>query len=222
MSKMKWDQIGERYYENGVDHGVISLLSDGVYGDVEPWSGLTKVTEKPSGAEPTALYADNIKYLNLISNETFAFGIEAYTYPDTFGKCCGEVEFKPGVIITGQPRLPFGFSWRTGIGSDVDALGAKYKIHIAYNCLAGTTDKDRNTVNETPEANAMSWDVSTTPVEVPGMPRPTAHIVIDSSTVSATEMKAFEDFLYGTDEHKGKFPTPEDLITLFPKTEAAG
>lgn len=216
MPRLKWDQVGERRYETGVDRGVLYVQSDGTYPTGVAWSGLTTVTESPSGAEATALYADNIKYLNLLSNEDFACTIEAYTAPDEFAECDGRAALAKGVSITQQKRKMFGFSYRTKIGNDVAGDDFGYQIHLVYGCLAAPSEKSRATVNDSPEATTMSWEVSTTPVNVEGF-KPTAHVIIDSTTADPTKLAAFEDILYGKDGEPSKtprLPLPEEVATL--------
>ena len=196
--KLIWDATGERFYETGTDRGVLFPFSDNAYEPGVAWNGLTGVSQSPSGAEPTPLWADNIKYLNLMSNEDFAATIEAYTYPDEFAACDGSSEIATGVFAGQQKRKRFGFSYRTRIGNDVnDDLG--YKIHLIYGCLASPTEKGYSTVNDSPEAITFSWSVSTTPVEVEGH-KPTACITIDSTKVTATKLANFENLLYGADD----------------------
>ena len=219
MAKLTWDKVGERFYETGVDHGVLYPIADGgTYGTGVAWSGLTNVTESPSGAEATPLYADNIKYLNLLSNEDFAFTIEAYTYPEEFAECDGSAELTKGVQVTQQKRKQFGFSYRTRIGNDVDGDDHGYKVHLVYGCLAAPSEKSRATVNDSPEATTMSWEVSTTPVtvDVAGKNfKPTAHIVIDSTKADSAKLAALEKKLYGDDDSgTPTLPLPSELVTL--------
>ncbi len=221
MAALTWDGTGERLYETGVDHGVL-FVSDGNggYSAGVAWNGLTAVTESPEGAEPNALYADNIKYLNLMSNEEFNFSIEAYTYPDEFGPCNGEVAAATGVTFSQQSRKQFGFSYRTKIGNDVDGDAHGYKIHLVYGCLASAAEKAHNTVNDSPEAETFSWDVTTTPVpvedlELAGITKPVAHIVIDSTTANSTKLEAFLDTLYGTSSASATLPTPAAVVSAF-------
>lgn len=217
MSKLVWDKVGERFYETGVDHGVIyQQASGGTYPKGVAWSGLTAVTESPSGAEPTPLYADNIKYLNLLSNEDFAFTIEAYTYPDEFAECDGSAELADGVRIGQQKRKVFGFSYRTRLGNDVEGDDHGYKLHLVYGCLAAPSEKARNTVNDSPEATTMSWEVSTTPVAVKSF-KPTAHIEIDSTKANPEKLSALEEILYGKDgdgSAEPRLPLPDEITTL--------
>ena len=197
MSKILWDQTGERFYETGVDHGVLYPYANGAYGNGVAWNGLTQVSEKPEGAEPTDLWADNIKYLTLLSTETFKATIEAYMYPDEFAACNGESELGTGVSIGQQKRIPFGLCYRTKIGNDVDPEKG-YKIHLIYGALAAPSEKGYATVNDSPEAITFSWEISTTPIEVPGL-KPTASLVIDSTKVDPDKLTAIENALYGTD-----------------------
>ena len=216
---LKWDQTGERLYETGVDRGVLFPTNDeGKYGDAAAWNGLSAVNETPSGGEPNPLYADNVKYLELMSVEEFGASIEAFTYPDEFKACIGEVELAPGVIAAQQTRTPFGFSYRTLIGNDVKGTDYGYKIHLVYGARASVSEKNNNTVNESPEAATMSWDITTTPVPVAGA-KPLAHLVIDSTKVSAEKLAALEAMLYGTGETKGKLPMPDEIVEMF-KTAA--
>ena len=216
MSRLVWDKVGERFYETGVDRGVLYVQKNGAYPEGVAWSGLTTVTESPSGAEATPLYADNIKYLNLLSNEDFACTIEAYTCPDEFAECDGRGSLADGVSITQQKRKMFGFSYRTKIGNDVDGDDYGYQIHLVYGCLAAPSERSRATVNDSPEATTMSWEVSTTPVNVKGF-KPTAHVVIDSTKADPSKLAAFEDILYGKDGEpatKPSLPLPDEVTTL--------
>lgn len=217
MSKLLWDKVGERKYETGVSKGVlypyVTTPTPG-YGKGVAWNGLTAVNESPSGAEASPLYADNIKYLNLMSAEEFGASIEAYTYPDEFAACNGEAEIAAGVIAGQQKRSMFGLSYQTKIGSDTDSeLG--YKIHLIYGALAAPSEKAYATVNDSPEAITFSWEVTTTPVEVAGF-KPTASLVIDSTKVEATKLAALEKLLYGGTEvgEDPELPTPAEIITL--------
>lgn len=214
MSKLKWDQIGERLYETGVDKVVLfPMESTGQYGAGVAWNGITAVNESPSGAEPTALYANNGKYLNLISNEDFAATIEAYTYPDEFEECDGSKEIAPGVVIGQQKRKVFGLAYRTLLGNDVDGYDHGYKLHLVYGCLAAPSENNHSTVNDSPEAGTMSWSVSTTPVEVADA-KPTATVTIDSTKADKAKLKKLEDMLYGTEQAESKLPLPAEVITL--------
>lgn len=214
MPKLKWDQIGERLYETGVDKVVLfPMESTGQYGAGVAWNGITAVNESPSGAEPTALYANNGKYLNLISNEDFAATIEAYTYPDEFEECDGSKEIAPGVVIGQQKRKVFGLAYRSLIGNDVDGNDHGYKLHLVYGCLAAPSENNHSTVNDSPEAGTMSWSVSTTPVEVADA-KPTATVTIDSTKADKAKLKKLEDMLYGTEQAESKLPLPAEVITL--------
>ena len=206
MTKIVWDQTGERLYETGVDHGVLYLQqTGGVYSKGVAWNGLTTVTESPSGAEATALYADNIKYLNLMSTEEFGATIEAYMYPDEFAQCDGSAEIADGVMIGQQTRRTFGLCYRTQLGNDVDGTNYGYKLHLIYGATASPSEKAYATVNDSPEAISFSWEVTTTPVNVTGA-KPTASITIDSTKADPTKLAAFEEILYGTD---GELTTEE-------------
>lgn len=214
MSKLKWDQTGERFYETGVDKVVLFPMElTGEYGQGVAWNGISAVNESPSGAEPTALYANNGKYLNLISNEDFAATIEAYTYPDEFEECDGSKEIAPGVVIGQQKRKVFGLAYRTLLGNDVDGNDHGYKLHLVYGCLAAPSEHNHSTVNDSPEAGTMSWSVSTTPVEVADA-KPTATVTIDSTKADKAKLKKLEDMLYGTDQAESKLPLPAEVITL--------
>lgn len=212
--RLVWDKTGERLYETGVEKGVLYPAVDGAYPKGVVWNGLTSVSESPSGAEPTALYADNIKYLNLMSNEEFGATIEAYTYPDEFAACDGSAEIAAGVMVGQQKRSAFGLSYVTKLGNDVDLSDYGYKLHLIYGGLASPSEKGYSTVNDSPEAITFSWEVSTTPVEVPGF-KPTASVVIDSTKVSKAELAKLEDILYGTEDAEPRLPLPAELITIF-------
>lgn len=214
MSKIVWDEIGKRFYETGVEKGVLYPFANDAYGAGVPWNGLINVTQKPSGAEPEALYADNIKYLNLMSNEDFGASIEAYTYPKEFRACDGSAQLAKGVIVGQQKRSLFGFSYVTKVGNDTDGADHGYKIHLVYGAQASPSEKAYGTVNETPEAITFSWEVSTTPVAVPGM-KPSAHIEIDSTECDAEELAALETILYGSESEEPRLPLPEELATIF-------
>lgn len=214
MAVIQWDQVGERTYETGVDHGVLYLPDGtGAYNTGFAWNGLVSVTESPSGAEATPQYADNIKYLNLVSLEEFGATIEAFTYPDEFGQCDGTVQAKLGVHVGQQPRKPFGLSYRTLLGTDLDP-SAGYKLHLIYGALATPSEKAYTTVNDSPEALTFSWEVTTSPVEVPGF-RPTASLTIDSTKVLPADLEALETLLYGDTAVDPELPLPVDVIALF-------
>ena len=197
MSKLVWDQVGERLYETGVDRGVLFPFSNNAYEKGVAWNGLSSVSENPSGAEASPIYADNIKYLNLMSAEDFSATIEAYTYPDEFAECDGSASIATGVSIGQQKRKMFGFSYRTKIGNDVDGDEYGYKIHLVYGCLASPSEKSHNTINDSPEAITFSWSVNTTPVEVTGF-RPTSHLIIDSTKVDPAKLVFLEGYIYGS------------------------
>ena len=213
MAKLIWDKTGERLYETGVNKGVLYVQDEnGAYPKGVAWNGLTAVTESPSGAEATPLYADNIKYLNLMSAEEFGATIEAYMYPDEFGACNGEAELAGGVAIGQQARKTFGMSYVTKVGNDINSeLG--YKIHIIYGALAAPSEKAYATVNDSPEAITFSWEVTTTPVEVTGF-KPTATLVIDSTKVDAEKLAALEAKLYGSESEEASLPLPNEILTL--------
>lgn len=216
MAKLVWDKTGERYYETGVEKGVLYPQVSGAYPTGVAWNGLTSVTESPSGAEATPLYADNIKYLNLMSTEEFGFSIGAYTYPDEFAECDGSASLAEGVNVGQQTRKTFGMSYVTRKGNDTEGTDHGYIIHLIYGALAAPSEKAYNTVNADPEAIEFSWECSTTPVEVSGM-KPTASITIDSTKVDGTKLKALEAKLYGTDEPSGQptLPLPDEVATIF-------
>ena len=211
--KLKWDQTSERLYETGVDRGVVYPQVGGTYPSGAAWNGLTGVTLSPSGAEPTPLYANNHKYLNLMSVEELGGTIEAYIYPDEFAECNGEKELVAGVRIGQQKRQQFGFTFRTLIGNDTEGTAYGYKITLVYGALASPSENDNATVNESPEAKTMSWEFSTTPVEVSGF-EPTASIEINSLNVDEAKLAAFEAILYGTGETDARLPLPDEVAEL--------
>lgn len=214
MPKLTWDNTGERIFETGVKQGVLyPIQSDGKYTKGVAWNGLTAVTESPSGAEATPLYADDIKYLNLLSNEEFGATIEAYTYPDEFAECDGSAELVTGVMIGQQKRKVFGLCYRTTIGNDVDGNDHGYKLHLIYGCLAAPSEKAYSTINDSPEAITFSWEVTTTPVNVEGF-KPTSQITIDSTKADPTKLAALEAVLYGGTETEAKLPLPDEVATL--------
>lgn len=222
MSKLVWDKTGERFYETGVDQCVLYPQADGgTYPKGVAWNGLTAANESPSGAEATPLYADNIKYLNLISNEEFGLSIEAYTYPDEFAECDGSKSIAEGVSIGQQPRKQFGLCYRTKLGNDTDGEEHGYKLHLVYNCLAAPSEKGYNTVNDSPEAITFSWEITTTPITATGF-KPTAHIEIDSTKIDEDKLTKLEELLYGKDPTQpsgsdgadAKLPTPDEIIEL--------
>ena len=214
MSKIVWDKTGERFYETGVDHAVLYPISAaGLYNKGVPWNGITAITESPSGAEPNNLYADNIKYLVLVGAEDFGLTIEAYTYPDEWEECDGSAEIAPGVIAGQQNRKVFGLSYRTKLGNDVDGQDHGYKLHLVYGGLASPSERGYQTVNDSPEPINPSWEVTTTPVDVPGF-KPTARLIITSTKADPAKLKALEDILYGTDTEEPRLPLPEEVIEL--------
>lgn len=227
VGKLVWDKTGERFYETGVEKGVLFPVAEGgAYGAGVAWNGLTAVTESPTGAESTPLYADNIKYLNLMSAEEFGATIEAYTYPDEFAECDGSAAIAPGVNIGQQTRKTFGLSYVTRKGNDVDGTDKGYLIHLIYGAMASPSEKSYATINDSPEAITFSWEVTTTPVNVTGF-KPTASLTIDSTKVDSTQLKAFEEILYGKDPVEepsaagvaARLPLPDEVASLFAKSE---
>lgn len=219
MAKLVWDKTGERLYETGVRQGVLYPQStDGTYPEGVAWNGLTAVTESPSGAEATPLYADDIKYLNLMSVEEFGATIEAYTYPEEFAACNGEAELTTGVTIGQQKRKAFGMSYKTVVGNDVDGNNHGYKLHIIYGAMAAPSEKAYATINDSPEAITFSWEVTTTPVSVPGF-EPTASITIDSTKVDKSKLTALENVLYGGESEEARLPLPDEIATLMKSGE---
>ena len=214
MAKLVWDEVGKRTYETGVDKGVLYVQdAEGAYGKGVAWNGLTAVNEAPSGAEPTPLYADNIKYLELTSKEEYGATIEAYTYPDEFEACDGSAEIGEGVVIGQQSRKVFGLCYRTVKGNDVKNNDYGYKIHLVYGCKAKPAQKNYQTINDSPEAITFSWEVSTTPVEVEGF-KPTATVTIDSTKVTSEKLKAIEEALYGTESVEPKLLLPSEILAI--------
>ena len=213
MSRLVWDKTGERLYETGVRQGVLYPMVSGAYPKGVAWNGLTAVTESPSGAESTALYADDIKYLNLRSTEEFGATIEAYTYPKEFEECDGSAEIAAGVIIGQQPRKSFGMAYRTALGNDVENENHGYKLHLIYGATASPSEKAYATINDSPEAITFSWEVTTVPVNVEGF-KPTASLTIDSTKVDAVKLAALEDILYGKAEAEARLPLPDEIATL--------
>ena len=220
MAKLVWDKSGERLYETGVKQGVLYVQDTaGTYPKGVAWNGLTAVTETPSGAEATALYADDIKYLNLVSAEELGGTIEAYMYPDEFAECDGSVALTPGMYIGQQDRKTFGLCYRTTLGNDTDSNNHGYKLHLIYGALAAPSEKAYATINDSPEAITFSWEVSTTPVSVTGF-KPTSQITIDSTKVDKLKLTSLEDILYGKDGDEGaatepRLPLPDEVATLF-------
>ena len=219
MSKLVWDATGERKYETGVRNGVLYVMGEGgTYPKGVAWNGLTAVTESPSGAEATALYADDTKYLNLISAEEFGATIEAYTYPDEFAEFDGAATLAAGVTIGQQPRKTFGMSYRTVYGNDVNNESYGYKLHLIYGAVAAPSEKAYATINDSPEAITFSWEVKTTPVNVTGH-KPTASLTIDSTKVDKAKLTKIEEILYGKDEVEARLPLPDEIIQIM---QAAG
>lgn len=222
MSKLTWDNTGERLYETGVKQGVLYPQSaDGTYPKGVAWNGLTAVTESPSGAEANPLYADDIKYLNLMSAEDFGATVEAYTYPDEFGACDGSAEIATGVTIGQQKRQAFGMSYRTSLGNDVDGSDYGYKIHLIYGAMAAPSEKAYATINDSPEAITFSWELTTTPVSIDGF-KPTAHLEINSTKIPAEKLAALEAILYGSEDEEARMPLPNEIVTLVGSEAAAG
>lgn len=214
MSKLVWDQTGERLYENGVEQGVLYPQgTGGTYPKGVAWNGLTGVTESPSGAEATPLYASNKKYANMVSAEEFGATVEAYTYPDEFAECDGSAEIAPGVMIGQQNRKVFGLSYKTKIGNDTDGNDHGYKLHLIYGALAAPSEKGYTTINDSPEAITFSWEMTTTPVTVNGF-KPTASLTIDSTKVAADKLVALEAILYGAADTEARLPLPDEIVTL--------
>lgn len=214
MAKLVWDKTGERLYETGVSHGVLYVQnSTGTYPKGVAWNGLTAVTESPTGAEATPLYADDIKYLNLRSVEEFGATIEAYTYPDEFKACNGEVDLAEGVSIGQQKRTAFGMAYRTVLGNDIEENEFGYKLHLIYGATAAPSEKAYATINESPEAVTFSWEITTTPVSVEGF-KPTSSITIDSTKVDAEKLAALEAILYGGEAEEARLPLPDEIATL--------
>lgn len=212
--KLLWDQVGQREYETGIDHGVLYLQESGKYEKGVAWNGLTGITETPSGAENTALYADNMKYLNLKSAEEFGLTLECYTYPDEWAVCNGEAEGAAGVVLGQQERKTFGLSYRTKIGTDTDGQDAGYKIHLAYGCSATPSERAYATVNDSPSAITFSYSISTIAIPVDGF-KPTALLTIDSTKVDKTKLAAFEAVIYGSDSAEARLPLPQEVIQMF-------
>jgi hypothetical protein len=218
MAELVWDLVGDRYYETGVDHGVLYIPdASGVYAEGVAWNGLTSVSESPSGAEATAQYADNIKYLNLISAEEFSATLEAFTYPEEWAQFDGLEVPSPGVFVGQQSRKMFGLSYRTRVGNDVEGDAYGYKLHLVYGCIAAPSEKAYNTINDSPEAITFSWELSTTPVPVTDY-KPTSLIVVDSGIVDPAALASLEAELYGGAASEANLPSPDEVIALFPVT----
>lgn len=217
MARIEFNKSGERFYETGVRNTVLYVQnSNGEYGTGVAWNGVTNITEKPTGAEPTPLYADDTKYVTLTSVEELEAAIEAYTYPDEFMECDGSAELAPGVTVGQQPRKSFGLCYRTSLGNDIAGNDYGYKLHLIYGAKASVSEKAYSTINDNPEANTCSWDLSTTPVEVDGM-KPTSLVTIDSTKVDSAKLKELEDMLYGTETAEPTLPMPNEIAALFGK-----
>lgn len=212
MSKLVWDQTGDRLYETGVEQVALYQQSGGAYPKGVAWNGVTALNLAPSGAEPTPLYANNRKYLTLMSVEELGFTIEAYTYPDEWAECDGSATVVPGVYIGQQPRKPFGLVAKTMIGNDTEGIKHGYKLHIIYGALASPSEQENATINDSPEAKTMSWECSTTPINVANF-EPTSYICIDSTTVDASKLTALEKILYGDAAAEPKLPLPDEVFT---------
>ena len=213
MAKIVWDATGERFYETGVKNGVLYVQEAGNYPKGVAWNGLTAVTESPSGAEASPLYADDIKYLNLLSTEEFGATIEAYTYPDEFAVCDGSAEIAGGVMIGQQKRKTFGLCYKTVVGNDTEGNELGYKIHFIYGALAAPSEKAYATINDSPEAITFSWEVTTTPVNVTGH-KPTASLVIDSTKADKAKLEALEAIIYGSESEEARLPLPDEIAQL--------
>ena len=214
MAKIVWDESGKRLYETGVKNGVLYLQDEnGTYNKGVAWNGLTAVTESPSGAEATPLYADDIKYLELFSAEEFGATIEAYTYPEEFEACDGSASLGTGVTIGQQDRKTFGLCYRTVLGNDVKSNEYGYKLHLIYGAKAAPSEKGYQTINDSPEAITFSWEVTTTPVNVAGF-KPTASVTIDSTKIDPEKLKKIEDMLYGDGTSEAKLPLPDEIKAI--------
>lgn len=220
MTKLVWDNTGERFYETGVKNGVLYVQgADGKYPKGVVWNGLTAVTESPSGAEATPLYADDIKYLNLLSTEEFGATIEAFTYPDEFAECDGSIALADGVMIGQQKRKTFGMAYKTTVGNDVEGNDLGYKLHLIYGAVAAPSEKAYATINDSPEAITFSWEVTTTPVPVEGY-KPTASVTIDSTKADSAKLAALEAILFGSEDQEARLPLPDEIKTLMSEAAA--
>lgn len=227
MAKLKWDQAGDKYYETGIDHGILYPQKNGTYPEGFAWNGIISVSENPSGAEDNPLYADNIKYLNLKSNEEFGATLECYTYPDEWKQCNGEAELAEGVIVSGQRRNTFGLCYRTKIGNDTDGQDHGFKLHMVWGCSSAPSERSYETVNDSPDAITFSFELTSTPVPLSGKDangkpyKPVSIITIDSRTVDKTKLQQLEDILYGTDaadggtESSARLPMPDEVKAIF-------
>lgn len=212
--KLVWDNVGERFYETGVKNCALYLQhTDGSYPKGVAWNGISAINESPSGAESSPIYADDTKYLNLISNEELSASIEAYTYPDEFAECDGSAEIATGITIGQQPRKAFGLAYKTTLGNDIVGNEYGYKLHLLYGCKAAPSEKAYSTINDSPEAITFSWEISTTPVNVKGF-KPTSNLTIDSSKVAPEKLAALEAILFGSESAEARLPLPDEIITL--------
>lgn len=212
--KLVWDNVGERFYETGVKNCALYLQNtDGSYPKGVAWNGISAINESPSGAEASPIYADDTKYLNLISNEELSASIEAYTYPDEFSECDGSAEIATGITIGQQPRKAFGLAYKTTLGNDIVGNEYGYKLHLLYGCKAAPSEKAYSTINDSPEAITFSWEISTTPVNVKGF-KPTSNLTIDSSKVDPEKLAALETILFGSESAEARLPLPDEIITL--------
>ena len=212
--KLVWDNVGERFYETGVKNCALYLQNtDGSYPKGVAWNGISTINESPSGAESSPIYADDTKYLNLISNEELSASIEAYTYPDEFAECDGSAEIATGITIGQQPRKAFGLAYKTTLGNDIVGNEYGYKLHLLYGCKAAPSEKAYSTINDSPEAITFSWEISTTPVNVKGF-KPTSNLTIDSSKVAPEKLAALEAVLFGSESVEARLPLPDEIITL--------
>ena len=214
MARLIWDEVGQRFFETGVKNGVLYVQDDdGVYKNGVVWNGLTAVTESPSGAEETPLYADDVKYLTLRSAEEFGATVEAYTYPEEFEQCDGSASIADGVTIGQQARRAFGLCYRTSVGNDIQGQNYSYKLHLIYGCTVAPSEKSYSTINDNPEAITFSWELSTVPVPVDGF-SPTASLVIDASKVDEGKMQQLEDALFGNESNEAKLLLPNEIMEL--------
>lgn len=214
MARLTWDTAGQRYYETGVKRGVLYIQnSNGTYGNGVAWNGIIAISESPSGAEASPIYADDIKYLNLYSTEEFAASLEAYSSPASFAECDGTSSPVAGMFVGQQARKSFGICYRTSVGNDIDGDSYGYKLHFIYGCKASPSEKSYQTVNDSPEAMSFSWEITTTPVDVAGL-KPTATVVVDSTQCNATCLAALEDIIYGTSGTEPRLPLPDEIKTI--------
>ena len=222
FAPLVWDETGKKLFETGVSNvALYPQDTTGVYGTGVAWNGVTNISESPSGAEATTLWANNGKYLNLYSVEEYASSIEAYTYPDEFAECDGSAEIAKGVSIGQQTRKSFGLAYKTLIGSDTDGNDHGYKLHLVYGCKAAPSERSHATVNDSPEALSFSWEISTTPVSVTGH-KPTASVEIDSTKVDPAKLAAFEKILFGSDAANARLPLPDEVAELFTDSGVGG